>query len=451
MRQQAVDNETGAITAMIVADDSPGSGTGRADLASLTFCGLTLGERATRAVTRAGITRLLWVSPHPPTASIEAAVRQDGAIIEWVGPRERPFEHVPEGHTAFVVSVGTILEHEAIARLLRSSDETGSTAWCGVSRSPSSTIADELDGPCVLSPAAVREVRRAVDTRAALRRLAHTGAVGRVELAPSFCERLDHATDRARLERAYVRRLNGDEFAMTKVLRRQSVHLTRGFLRTGLSPNHITLIGLALSVAAAWALAARGYWPPLAGAVLYYLSTLVDCCDGEVARCSYRTSKFGCWLETWSDYASTLLIMAAVFAQPLIDPQHPVDGIAARLAIGATVAIIAILAAQRFWVARSDPDAYETIFKGEFNGRDASAMRRFMVWGLQYLKRAVVAHVVLFLALAGQLRVIVYLWAFGSVVALPFVMAVQFMMWSRRWSGIDANRRGLPIGPVGQP
>jgi len=54
-----------------------------------------------------------------------------------------------------------------------------------------------------------------------------------------------------------------------------------------------------------------------------------------------------------------------------------------------------------------------------------SAAHRFAGWGRQWIKRSTVAHLIVVLALLNQLPVLLYLWAFGAVVASVVILAVE--------------------------
>jgi CDP-diacylglycerol--glycerol-3-phosphate 3-phosphatidyltransferase len=74
--------------------------------------------------------------------------------------------------------------------------------------------------------------------------------------------------------------------------------------RRGISPNAITILGCALSVAGA-GLIALGFWP--AGIALALVGGFGDAVDGLLARQSQRTTPFGAFLDSvldrWSDSA----------------------------------------------------------------------------------------------------------------------------------------------------
>ncbi|MBI4484363.1 MAG: CDP-alcohol phosphatidyltransferase family protein [Acidobacteria bacterium] len=84
--------------------------------------------------------------------------------------------------------------------------------------------------------------------------------------------------------------------------------LIRALARTPISPNVISLLGLVVAIAAGALFAQGRYSLAVAGALLAYLSSLLDHCDGSVARIKHQESAFGCWLETACDYGFYLSI-----------------------------------------------------------------------------------------------------------------------------------------------
>jgi phosphatidylglycerophosphate synthase len=75
--------------------------------------------------------------------------------------------------------------------------------------------------------------------------------------------------------------------------------LGRGLARSGLTADHITLIGLVLGLAAGMAIALQAYWVGLA---LVLASRLADGLDGAVARATQKTDRGG-YLDIVCDYA----------------------------------------------------------------------------------------------------------------------------------------------------
>ena len=83
--------------------------------------------------------------------------------------------------------------------------------------------------------------------------------------------------------------------------RRCSRWLTRFLIRLPVTPNHVTLVSLALGLGAAWMLWSATPLSALAGLILYMLAVIVDHSDGEVARLTFQESAFGDRLDFVSD------------------------------------------------------------------------------------------------------------------------------------------------------
>src|SRR5258706_14082871 len=83
--------------------------------------------------------------------------------------------------------------------------------------------------------------------------------------------------------------------------RRISIPISRQIIPFAITPNMVSLFTLGVSFAAGAFLALGGYWNMLTGAILSWLSSVLDGCDGEVARLKLQESAFGCWLETICD------------------------------------------------------------------------------------------------------------------------------------------------------
>ncbi len=66
----------------------------------------------------------------------------------------------------------------------------------------------------------------------------------------------------------------------------------------GITPNMVTLTGLALVLAACW-LFAEGYF--VSGLVCGWIMTLLDTVDGKLARVTVQSSKLGHWLDHGMD------------------------------------------------------------------------------------------------------------------------------------------------------
>jgi len=90
--------------------------------------------------------------------------------------------------------------------------------------------------------------------------------------------------------------------------RRISIPVSRQLIKFPITPNMVSLFTLGVGFASAAYFAFGGYWNTLFGAVLCLCASILDGCDGEVARLKLLESDFGCWLETMCDYLFYLFL-----------------------------------------------------------------------------------------------------------------------------------------------
>jgi phosphatidylglycerophosphate synthase len=94
--------------------------------------------------------------------------------------------------------------------------------------------------------------------------------------------------------------------------RKISIPISRQLIRYPITPNMVTLFTLGVSFLAGVFFALGGYWNTVLGAVLSVWASILDGCDGEVARLKLQVSKLGCWLETICDYLYYLFIFVGM-------------------------------------------------------------------------------------------------------------------------------------------
>jgi phosphatidylglycerophosphate synthase len=126
------------------------------------------------------------------------------------------------------------------------------------------------------------------------------GAGGTYGFEPLFV----HGTESARAaRRALLRSLRKpqDGWASTHLNRKISLFLTRGLVSTSLSPNEVSVGILAIGLLGAWFASQGTYGAMLGGAALFQAQSVLDGCDGEMSRLTFRGSRKGEWLDTVGD------------------------------------------------------------------------------------------------------------------------------------------------------
>ncbi len=89
-----------------------------------------------------------------------------------------------------------------------------------------------------------------------------------------------------------------------------SVMFSRHLVKLNITPNQISLFSFLCSLVAAGLFVMGGYIFLLIGGVLAQFASIVDGCDGEVARLKYQKSNFGGWFDAVLDrYADAFLLI----------------------------------------------------------------------------------------------------------------------------------------------
>jgi len=145
-----------------------------------------------------------------------------------------------------------------------------------------------------------------------------------------------------------------DGFISRYLNRPVSRQISRILVRTPITPNGISLMSFAVAIIGAVMFCLGGYiWTMLAGLVIQ-MASIVDGCDGEVARLRLRSSKFGGWFDTILDrYADTAIVAGVSFGYWFAHP-HPAVWLGAIFAL--TGFIMASYAKKEYVIRfKSDP------------------------------------------------------------------------------------------------
>jgi len=129
-----------------------------------------------------------------------------------------------------------------------------------------------------------------------------------------FCIRVSTkaAVKKARRYLIGTARKPTDAFISRYINRPISLSLTRLFLRLGVRPNPLSVVCLAIGIASCWFIAQGGYFYSFLGAFLFNFASIFDGCDGEVARLTWRTSKFGGYVDAVGDAVIFVLFFACL-------------------------------------------------------------------------------------------------------------------------------------------
>jgi hypothetical protein len=124
---------------------------------------------------------------------------------------------------------------------------------------------------------------------------------------------VDEQTRRAAEDAVFAALYRADlGFVARRLNKPISVRLTRHVLaRSPVTPNQITLFAAALGILGCALMATgRHLWVVL-GLALEHTQSVLDGCDGELARVRFQQSKLGAWLDTFVDDVLNVLMTAS--------------------------------------------------------------------------------------------------------------------------------------------
>jgi phosphatidylglycerophosphate synthase len=119
----------------------------------------------------------------------------------------------------------------------------------------------------------------------------------------------DRVAAEQKLDRWLVKPTDG---IFARMNRKVSIPFSRQLIKFPITPNMVSLFTLGVSFASGLYFGFGGYWNALIGAVLSVWASILDGCDGEVARLKLQVSAFGCWIDTVCDYLYYVFIFVGM-------------------------------------------------------------------------------------------------------------------------------------------
>jgi len=127
---------------------------------------------------------------------------------------------------------------------------------------------------------------------------------------------------------------DGDSPIVRLIARRLSRAVTRMLIHTRIRPNHVTLVSGAIGICGALGLAQPSVDWQVIGSLLFLLSTVIDGCDGELARLTFQESAFGAKLDVTMDNVVHGVLFPAIALGLYRGQPHTVYLILGALALG---------------------------------------------------------------------------------------------------------------------
>jgi len=135
-------------------------------------------------------------------------------------------------------------------------------------------------------------------------------------LGDNFWIDVDDKTDRRNAELLICNKLKKDtDGPVSKILNRPiSLRISKLLLKTGITPNQISVLSTVIGLVGASFFFSGEYFYLILGGILIHIHSIVDGCDGEVARLKLRQTKYGGWLDSVLDrYVDAAIIFGLAY------------------------------------------------------------------------------------------------------------------------------------------
>jgi phosphatidylglycerophosphate synthase len=179
----------------------------------------------------------------------------------------------------------------------------------------------------------------------------------------------DRLAAEQKLDRWLVKPTDG---IFARMNRKVSIPISRQVIKYPITPNMVSLFTLGVSFLAGVFFAFGGRANMMAGALLSVFASILDGCDGEVARLTFQESAFGCWLETICDYLYYVFVFAGMTMGLLA--RGPVYRIWGTLLFFGALTSFLTIALQRRRLAGSRPEQYLRIWQGQASKRRSNPL-----------------------------------------------------------------------------
>jgi phosphatidylglycerophosphate synthase len=201
--------------------------------------------------------------------------------------------------------------------------------------------------------------------------------------------------------------------------------LVRALTHTRVTPNVVTLTGLVVAVISALSYA-RGTYPAyVCGALLFFISGLIDEMDGMLARLTFRESAFGTWFEGFVDNATYLFLFSGITAG--LYRQYGKNELIWGLALiaGCALSVIVVAIQRKALTSPGRPHEYA----GRINRlmeTDSSVISRVARQIHIFIKKGVAVHYVLIFTVLGGLTLFLRIAAISANVT--WIVAI-YLAW----------------------
>ena len=264
--------------------------------------------------------------------------------------------------------------------------------------------------------------------------LASEGRMRAEDIGELFWEDVDTPESLVHAERALVRSLGKptDGFVSRHFNRKISTRISALLVKTPLTPNQLSISTMFISFIAAWFVAQTDYMSLAIGGILFQFASIIDGCDGEVAKLKFLGSQFGEWVDTVADNVSYLVFFSAFVYGTFQHSGDPRVLTLSWLALGSIVVAISMVYVYLRMSGSGSIVSFTQAFSNEVPEEKRGWFHRFSERIKFASRRDYFAAMFCVLAVANARWTIFWIYALGAMtIAAAILIFVGHMMRSR--------------------
>ena len=408
------------------------------------LAGLPICERVLRPAVRAGYERIIVWAPRErrgtrsPDRRLKRLTREFGhvvTLIEGEAQWRAALESVAQDEALTAIGAGTVVSTTLFseARTIAAAPGGVRDVAAGPEWRESGVL--RLTAAQALSPAAVMVALAERRRRRLPMPSGKDVSDGIAKLAIRIVTPADLVEAEQTIRRASYKVTDAK---LARFNRRMSLPISIALIPTPLTANQLSVVLVALGLYSAWLFSMGHYLAGVLGAFLSLSASVLDGCDGEIARLKYQESALGCWIETVGDY----WYYVAIFVGLTIGAVHQTgwEGFywLGGIALIGTLASFALLIFLRTRITAGQPEKLHAIAKARFKAAPTGWSR--VMWRISFVAtRAAMPYGIMALSLVYLLPLVVVLAAIGSnLYWISLALKLRHLLGSREEQSVAA-------------
>lgn len=374
------------------------------------IAGLPIVERMIRAAFRAGYSRVYVVADGALATAIRRGTRDVKGDLLIVGERDwRSLAGLADDTVLTVAGPGTVVSPALLkdAGVLGPIDGEIRDVAAGREWPVSGLIRIRLRD--IDLPVIARELRERVLSGAPV----PTGedvSFGRGRLTLRIARDADLLAAEQTIRRSSYKDTDN---TLARANRSMSLPISVALIRTPLTANQLSVALVAVGFYSAWLFSTGHYLAGVLGGALSLAASVLDGCDGEIARLKYQESAVGSWIDTFGDYSYYI----AIFIGLTIGAAHSTGWQAfywvGAIALAGTLVAFALLIYLRNRITAGQPEKLHSIARARFKTEPTAWSR--LIWRISFVAtRSAMPYGIFALSLLNLLPLVVVLAAIGS-------------------------------------